>query len=395
MKLPSLRLKPREHHRLRAGHLWVYSNEVDTKATPLSGFEPGELVRFADTAGHPLGVGYVNPHALLCGRILSRDPDAHIDRIFLAARLREALALRTRLFPEPFYRLAFGEGDGLPGLVVDRYGEVLVAQLNTAGMDRLKAEVIAALEEAVRPDAILLRNDSPSRELEGLPLYTENALGAPPESVEVIENGARFRAPLATGQKTGWYYDQRLNHARIAAYAPGARVLDGFCYLGGFGIQAARAGATEVLCLDSSARAVEHVRANATLNGVDQIVAVEQADVFERLRGLRREGRKFDVVVLDPPALVKRKKDLKEGALAYRRLNALAFELLEPGGILVTCSCSFHMSGEQLLAEVLAGAHGRTLQLLERGHQAPDHPVHPAIPETAYLKVYVLRLLGH
>ncbi len=393
MKLSPLRLKPREHHRLRAGHLWVYSNEVDTKATPLSAFEPGQMARIEDAAGYPLGIGYVNPHALLCARILSRDPELAIDRALIAARLKEALALRERLFPDPYYRLAFGEGDGLPGLVVDRYDDTLVAQINTAGMERLKPEIVAALEEVVRPSAILLRNDSTSRELEGLPLYVENALGTAPEEVEVIENGARFRAPLAAGQKTGWYYDQRLNRARVAAYASGAKVLDAFCYLGGFGIQAARAGAAEVLCLDSSARAVEHARASAALNGVETPVTVEQADVFDRLRGLRREGRHFDLVVLDPPALVKRKKDIKEGALAYRRLNALAFELLQPGGILATCSCSFHMSGEQLLAEVQAAAHGRELQLLERGHQAPDHPIHPAIPETSYLKVYLLRLL--
>jgi 23S rRNA (cytosine1962-C5)-methyltransferase len=393
MNLPPLRLKPREHHRLRAGHLWVFSNEVDIAATPLTGFEPGQTVRIEDAAGQALGVGYVNPHALICARLVARDQSIALDQALIVRRLEAALALRARLHPEPYYRLAFGEGDGLPGLVVDRYGDILVAQLNTAGMERLKAEIVAAFEQLLKPRAVLLRNDSPIRALEGLPAVVETTLGTVPEEIELVENGARFEVPLAEGQKTGWYYDQRANRTRFIAYARGARVLDAFSYLGAFGIEAAVAGAATVLCLDSSARAVAGARRNAARNGVDDRVAVEQADVFERLRGLRREGAEYDLVALDPPALVKRRKDLKEGAHAYRRLNALALELLAPGGVLVTASCSYHMSGEQLLAEVLTAARraGLELQLLEQGHQGPDHPIHPAIPETGYLKAFFLR----
>ncbi|MBI5612280.1 MAG: class I SAM-dependent rRNA methyltransferase [Gammaproteobacteria bacterium] len=394
MTLAPLRLKPREHHRLRAGHLWVFSNEVDIKATPLTGFEPGQPVVVQDAAGQPLGSGYVNPHSLICARLVSRDPEAVLDRNLIVARLRAALLLRARLFAQPFYRLAFGEADGLPGLVVDRYGDVVVAQLTTAGMERVKAEVVAALVELLAPRAILLRNDGASRQLEGLPSYVETARGEVPETTVLEENGTRFEIPLLHGQKTGWFYDQRPNRTRLRAYVAGRRVLDVFSYVGAWGVQAAAAGAREVLCVDSSERAVALARANAGLNQVADKVTVSELDAFDALKGLRADGERFDVVVLDPPALIKRKKDIKEGTRAYHRLNELAVELLADDGLLVSASCSYHLSREALQDVLLRAsrAHGRELQLLEQGGQAPDHPIHPAIPETAYLKALFARL---
>jgi 23S rRNA (cytosine1962-C5)-methyltransferase len=262
-------------------------------------------------------------------------------------------------------------------------------------MERLKPEIVAALEKVLRPRAILWRNDAPVRELEGLPRYIENAYGDVPETVVLEEHGVTFEAPLARGQKTGWFYDQRMNRARLRHYAKGARVLDLFSYLGAWGLQAAQAGAESVLCVDSSAAAVDGIRHNAELNGLSARVGVEREDVFELLKHLRTARERFDVVVLDPPALIKRKKDIKQGAEAYRRLNQMAMQVLAKDGILISCSCSYHLAREELRDILLKNSRhlDRFLALIEEGHQAPDHPVHPAIPETAYLKVFFARVL--
>lgn len=394
MSLAPLILKKNEDRRLRAGHLWVFSNEVDIARTPLKEFAPGDPVEIQAYNGHVIGSGYVNPNSLIAARILSRDPEHPPGRSLLVHRLNIALALRQRLYAKPYYRLVFGESDGLPGLVVDRYGEVLVAQISTAGMERMKADIVAALEKVLRPAAILFRNDVGVRELEGLPLYTEAALGTVPETVTVEEHGLKFEVPVSGGQKTGWFFDQHDNRARLLRYVPQRRVLDVFSYVGAWGIQAAAHGAGSVTCVDSSAQALQWVQRNATLNGA--AVAVQEADAFDALKALRESEQRFDVVVLDPPAFVKRKKDLMAGREAYRRLNQLAMQLLDRDGILVSCSCSHHMSAADLLAAIQSAARhlGRDAQLLEQGMQAPDHPVHPAIPETAYLKAFYLRLVN-
>lgn len=393
--LAPLRLRKNEDRRLRAGHVWVYSNEVDTQITPLHGFEPGQPVLIQDVRGHAVGTGYVNPHALICARLISRDPRYVLDQSLITHRLNIALALRQRLFSVPYYRLAFSDSDALPGLVIDRYGDVLVVQITTAGMERAKQEIVAALAKVIHPIAILLRNDSSIRALEGLPSYTESALGDVPETVALEEHGVHFEVPLHAGQKTGWFYDQRMNRARLRAYAKDARVLDVFSYLGAFGLQAAAAGAASVLCLDSSAAAVTGLRRNVEMNRLSARVDAEQDDAFEALRRLRAARERFDVIVLDPPAFIKRKKDIKEGTEAYRRLNQMAMQLLDKDGILLSCSCSYHLARDTLREVLLrASRHlDRFLELVEEGHQAPDHPVHPAIPETAYLKAFVARLL--
>ncbi|MFZ1642896.1 MAG: class I SAM-dependent rRNA methyltransferase [Candidatus Contendobacter sp.] len=390
-----LRLRKDEDRRLRAGHLWVYSNEIDVEATPLRNFEPGQPVAIQASNGKVIGTGYINPHALLCARLVSRDLEHPLNPSLLVHRLNVALSLRERLYDRPFYRLVYGEGDGLPGLIVDRYGDLCVAQLTTAGMDRLKDDILAALQKVLKPAAVLWRNDSRVREMEGLERTVADAAGEVPETVVVEEDGLRFQVAPRTGQKTGWFYDQRDNRARLDRYVAGRRVLDVFSYVGAWGIRAAARGAREVLCVDSSATALGQAQANATLNGVNDRMRTQQGDAFEVLKSLREAREHFDVVIVDPPAFVKRRKDFKEGALAYRRLNEMAMQVLERDGLLVSCSCSQLLSRDVLIQILLQGSRhlDRNLVILEQGRQGPDHPVPPAIPETDYLKAVFARVL--
>lgn len=393
--LPSLRLKKNEERRLKAGHLWVYSNEIDIAQTPLKDFEPGTTVSIEDNRGHVLGTGYVNPHSLISARLISRDPRYVLDQSLITHRLNIALSLREQCFSQPYYRLVHGEGDNLPGLIVDRFNDVFVVQINTAGMENHKQDVIAALEKNFKPTAIVFRNDSPSRKAEELDTYVETVSGTLPESVIVEENGTRFEIDVLTGQKTGWFYDHRMNRARMQQYVNDKRVLDVFSYIGGWGLQALTAGASEVMCIDASAKAVDRIHHNATLNNAeDKLVSVE-GDAFEALKSLRQERERFDVVIVDPPAFIKRKKDFKEGLTAYRRINQMAMQVLNKGGYLISASCSYHLKREQLHDTILkASRHvDRNAQIVEQGHQGPDHPVHPAIPETDYLKSFTARIL--
>lgn len=387
---PVLRLKKNEDQRLRAGHLWIFSNEVDIAATPLKAFEPGDLVEIENAKGESLGLAYVNPASLISARILTRNPRAVIDRAFLVERLRQALALRERLFPEPFYRLVYGESDGLPGVVVDRFGAVFAVQTSTAGAERLLEPLLTALDEVFAPEAVVLRNTSALRSLEGLETYTRLALGTLPDAVMLSENGCRFRVDLMEGQKTGWFYDHRDNRARLARWAKNKRVLDLFAYSGAWGIQAASAGASQVDLVDASEPALNLARENAALNGVcDQISTVAQ-DVFDFLKQAREERQRYDIVVVDPPAFIKRRKDVTQGIEAYRRLNQAALQVLNPGGVLVSASCSFHLE-RATLHDVLRGSArhlDRHLVFVAQGGLASDHPIHPAIPETDYLKAF-------
>ena len=390
---PSLRLKPGEERRLRAGHLWVFSNEVDTASTPLRAFAPGEQAVLLDARGKALGSVYVNPNSLICARLVSRDPQVALDRSTLTHRLQIAAALRERLFPEPWYRLIHGEADGLPGLVIDRFGETCVVQPNTAGMEHQVEAVAAALERVVGPRHILVRADSPVREREGLEPWTGWLGGEGPEALEVREGGLAYEVPARDGQKTGWYFDQRANRARLATYAAGQRVLDGYSYAGGFAVAAAAAGAQEVVAVERSAAACDRIAANAERNGVGDRVAVVEADVAEYLAAARLEGERFDVAVLDPPAFIKRRRDRKAGERGYRSVNEAALRLLGRDGVLLSCSCSAHLAEERLAGILLAaGRHlDRSVRILERGGAPPDHPVHPAIPETDYLKALLVR----
>jgi 23S rRNA (cytosine1962-C5)-methyltransferase len=390
-ELPALRLKRNEDRRLHAGHLWIFSNEVDTRQTPLTKFKAGDLVRVLAHNDRALGLAYVNPQSLISARMLEswNFPDA----AWLATRIRAALALRERLYSKPYYRLVYGESDGLPGLVVDRYGSACVVQIGTAGMEKLKHEIRQALEEVLHCEALLFKNDSAAREMEGLPSYVEAATGSFEELAKVLEDGLEFRAPIALGQKTGWFFDQAANRRALPKYVRrGARVLDVFSYVGAWGVRAAHSGAREVLCVDSSAAALELAVSNAERNKT-KVVAV-RGDAFDVLEDMGKSGARFDVLVIDPPAFAKRKKDLPKALAAYKRLNQLAMQLIADDGILVSCSCSHHVSPTELQDAIAkaARASDKHLQILEMGGQSPDHPVHPAIPETRYLKAYFCRV---
>lgn len=395
MTLAPLRLKKGEDRRLRSGHPWVFSNEIDVQTTPLGDFEPGQQVVIEDVKGVALGTAYVNPRTLICARLLSRDPAVILDHALLRQRIQSALALRQRLFLAPYYRLVYGDSDRLPGLVVDRFNDTLVVQITTAGMEHLKEHIVDVLTEMLRPKVIVLRNDSASREVEGLPRYVSAALGNAQDTIHIEENGARFEAPLLSGQKTGWFYDHRQNRARMQHYVAGKSVLDVFSYVGGFGVQAATAGAASVVCVDSSENALKFARSNAALNNITQFTTLE-ADAFDALQSLAQEKRRFDVIILDPPAFIKRKKDHAAGIEAYQRINRLAMHLLSDDGILISASCSFHLAADELLKAMLRASRSsqKDLQILEQGHQGADHPVHPAIPETAYLKAFFGRVLN-
>ena len=390
----TLRLRKNEDKRLRTGHNWIFSNEVDTAATPLKGLQAGAPTLIENHQGKAIGTGYVNPNALICARLVSRNPDHPFGPGLFVHRFKVALSLRERLFPEPFYRLVHGDSDGLPGLVVDQYGDIVVVQIATAGMERMKETLVAALEKVLKPKVIVFRNDGAFRRLEHLDEYTE-ATGDSGGSVELTENGVRFRADVMQGQKTGWFYDQRDNRAKAARYAQGARVLDLFSFSGGFGIQAAKAGATDVLCVDSSGPALEQIQAHAEINGVADRVQTRQGDAFDVLKALREEEERFDLVMVDPPAFIRRKKDIAAGETAYRRINQAAMQVLGRDGILVSSSCSYHLPrfGLQRILNQSARHLDRNLQILEHGHQGRDHPIHPAIAETEYLKTLIGRVV--
>lgn len=394
MSLPSLYLRRRQDRRVQRGHPWVFSNEVAIERSPLTAFEPGDCVNVFTHSGKPLGSAYVNPHSLICARMLSTETDQVLDEGLVRDRLAHALALRQVLGWLPDCRLVYGEGDRLPGLVVDRFGDVLAVQIGTAGMERMRDAIVENLIALCEPAAVVLRNDLASRGLEGLEPGVDVVHGDVPAQVHLHENGACFEISPLEGQKTGWFYDHRRNRAAVASHAEGHTVLDCFSYLGGFGIQAALGGARSVLCLDSSESALAGARRNAELNGVGDRVSVRRGDVFDGLRALRAEEQRFDVVVVDPPAFMRRRKDRRAGIEAYRRLNRRAMQVLADDGVLLSASCSFHLSAAEH-QEVVAGAAAdvdRWIQILERGHQAADHPIHPGLPESEYLKALLVRV---
>ena len=391
-----LRLKKGTDRRLRGGHLWIYSNEVDIAATPLKGMVPGSSVVVEDARGKPLGAATVNPASLICARLYSRQSNRELDTSLLVDRLKTALKLRELLYPEHCYRLAYGEADLLPGLIVDRYGDYLALQTTTAGMDCRMPMVLEALREVLKPKGIISKNKGAFRLAEQLPEEQTVLFGEVPEQVELVENGCRFLAPLVGGQKTGWFYDHRENRAFMQRFCADKSVLDVFSYAGGWGVQAAAAGAASVVCVDSSATALDLVQHNAKLNGAGDRVSSLQGKAAEVMKALAKEQRRFDIIVLDPPAFIKRKKDQKQGEKAYHQINELALKLLQPGGLLVSASCSMHLSADGLLQIVRSagGTRSRRLQILASLGQGPDHPIHPSIAETSYLNAIFARDLG-
>ena len=391
--MTDLILRRHEDKRLRGGHAWVFANEVDTAATPLSGIEPGAAVRVLDHQRRFIGHALANPHALICARLVSRVEAEPPGEALFAARLAAALALRERYVRGAYYRLVYGESDGLPGLVVDRFGDVLVGQIATLAMEQRRDQIEGLLRDLLKPRALVWKHDGGVRDLEGLPHEIVCSDGEPPAEVEVIEQGLALRAPLATGQKTGWFYDQTANRQLLRQFMPaGARVLDVCSYVGGWAVTALAGGAAEALCVDASAQALESAAANAGRNGL--VTQVRRGDAFDVLEALHAEGRRFDVLVVDPPAFIKRRKDLPRGEAAYRKLNQLALKLAAEEALLVSCSCSWHLAAERLpeLLQMAAQGAGVQLSIIAQGGQSPDHPVHPAMPETRYLKALFARV---
>jgi 23S rRNA (cytosine1962-C5)-methyltransferase len=388
---PLVRIKPKEGRRARAGAPWLFSNEINMEGKTKT-LAPGTLVNIQWDDGQSFGTGYFNPKSLIAVRLLDSKPKAAIDAEFFAAALRRALTLREALYDAPFYRLVHAEGDGLPGLVIDRFDDVCSVQVTTAGMESLTPALLAALDEVVAPKTVILRNDTSSRVLEGLDSYVRVAKGEMPARITVMENGARYFADLECGQKAGWYYDQRDNRAYMAKLAKRRSVLDAYCYAGGFAIAAAQGGALEVVGIDSSQPALALAEDAAAANGVSaQFV---KADVFEELERLAAAKETFDIVIADPPPFVKARKDLEPGAKAYRKLARLASAVTAPGGFLLLASCSHNMPIERFMQEcgigITRGA--RRASLIHQAGAGADHPVHPMLPETAYLKALIYAL---
>ncbi|HEY4113387.1 MAG TPA: class I SAM-dependent rRNA methyltransferase [Rhizomicrobium sp.] len=390
---PTIRIKGREGRRALAGAPWIFSNEIQMEARTKA-LAPGTLVNVVRNDGRDLGTGYFNPKSLIAVRLLDRVPDAEIGDAFFASHFARALARRAALFDEHYYRLVHAEGDGLPGLTVDRFGDVCVVQVTTAGMEGVIEPMLAALDEVIAPKQVILRNDTPSRTLEGLDLYVRAARGEMPERVAVRENDATYFADPASGQKTGWYYDQRDNRAFIATLANGRTALDCYCYTGGFALLAAQHGASAVTAIDSSAPALALAREAAAANDVAQRMHLTKADVFDELERLSKAGKTFDVVIADPPPFVKSRKDLEAGARAYRKLARLAASVTAANGYLLLASCSHNMPHDRFTQECAIGIAraGRHASLIRDAGAGPDHPVHPMLPETAYLKTLVYAL---
>jgi 23S rRNA (cytosine1962-C5)-methyltransferase len=392
-KRPLVAMQPKRDMRLRLGHPWAFSNEIIMDAAAKA-LPAGSLVNLTSAGGDRLGAAFFNPHMLIAGRILTTDAAAVIDRGWFAARIAAALALRQRLYERPFYRLIHAEADGLPAIVIDRMGDVLVVQLNAAGPDAARDDIVGALVDTLSPKAIVLKNDSPARAFEGLETGVSLAYGESAGPIEIIENGARFLIDPLEGQKTGWFYDQRDSRAFVAHLAAGARVLDAYCYGGGFGIQAALAGAQSVTLLDSSAPALAAACVSADLNGVAARCATRHQEVFAAFDDMAKAGDTFDIVIVDPPAFAKSRKDVPAALKGYRKLARQAASRVAPGGILFAASCSHNVGvpdfGEAV-ARGLADA-GRTGRILRSGAAGADHPVHPMLPESAYLKSLVIAL---
>lgn len=389
--IPTVTLQPGHHKRARYGYPWVYSNEIrmDAEAKKLP---RGSLVSLEASNGEKLGIATFNPHTLIAARILDRNPAATIDEGFIATRLKAALELRERLYPGRCYRLIHAEADGLPGLIVDRYGDAVSLQANTAGMELLLPAILGALDTVLQPSIVVLRNDSPARGLEGVPQEVKVAKGSLNGPVELTENGARFLADLEGGQKTGWFYDQRDNRAAVGRVSNDARVLDLYTYGGGFAVATARGGAREVTAVDRSEGALELASKSAALNGVS--LKTTRAEVFEELERLGTTNERFDVVVADPPAFVKSRKDLGVGSRGYRKLARLSAAVTAPGGFLFIASCSHHMERPLFDEEVKRGIGDarRSGRILLSSGAAADHPVHPSLPESVYLKGSLIQL---
>lgn len=386
-------LNSRAAQRVARGYPWVFRSDI-TNARDLGKFEPGAQCLFTDGNGRILASGYANPDTQLMARVLAMGEAPLIQELF-ETLFSTALAWRQKCFSgQDYYRLVHAESDGLPGLIIDRFGDTLVVQVNTAGMEALQSEWLPALQKTVPVKNIVFKNDGNTRSLEGLKETIEIVQGNIPENGRVLlsENGVKFYADVLQGQKTGWFFDQRPHRAWLANLAKDKTVLDVFSHTGGFGITAGAKGAHKITCVDSSAAALELVQANAALNGIEAKTSVIEGKAFDILPTL--SDHRFDVVSVDPPAFVKTKKDLVTGLKGYEKLARLSAPLVEKGGVMFFASCSSHPTEKEILEAVNLGCSNarRQATLVYSGTAGPDHPVHPMLPETRYLKALGFRI---
>jgi len=385
----TIKLKKKEERRVLRGHPWIFSNEIQDLPAEAA---PGEPVEVRSHDGGFIGRGYINPRSLIAVRLLTRKRE-EVDGQFFVRKIAAARDLRLHLGFGESYRAVFSEGDGLPGLIVDKYADTLVVQSLTAGIDRMFDIIIEALRTVYAPKSIVYRNDTASRELEGLEQEKQMLFGDPSGIVEFEESGIRYRTDVLEGQKTGFFFDQRENRLAIKELVEGRRTLDCFCYVGAWALTAAKFGAVQVIGIDSSEKAITFARENAVLNRYNNVEFV-MADVFEQLREYEKQKERFGCVILDPPAFVKSRAKVREALKGYKEINLRGMRLLEPGGILVTCSCSHHID-EALFREMLIDASvsaGKQVRLLEIRSQARDHPMLLAAKETQYLKCAILQV---
>ncbi|MGM0585912.1 MAG: RSP_2647 family RNA methyltransferase [Pseudomonadota bacterium] len=390
---PILRLKPKAGRRFFAGAPWIYADEpvLDRRTRKIA---PGTIAELQSAEREPLGAVAVNLDSGIAARLLDRDPGAEIDRAWFEARLRHALSLRERLFEAPVYRLVHAEADGLPGVVIDRFGEAAVIQPNAAWADARLDDLAQAVEAVTGVSTLVLNRASRARAQEGLPAGSRLLSGALEGPVEVSMNGAVYLADLLSGQKTGLYLDQRPNHAFVAGLARGTRMLDVFAHVGGFALAGLAAGAREALAVDGSEPALALAAGGARRMGVEERLHLRREDAFDALEDLGESGERFEVVVCDPPAFAPNKQALANGLRAYARLARLAARATAPDGFLTLCSCSHAVDADAFRRACADGlrAAGREAQLIRTGGAGPDHPEHPALPETGYLKALTWRL---
>lgn len=381
------------HERVMQGHPWVFQSEVENIRGE---YQPGDIVSVVGNRGTFFGKGYINPKSQIIVRMMTSH-DETIDAAFIRRRVERAWRYRQRVLDNTdSCRVIFGEADFLPGVVVDKFGDILVIQSLALGIERWLPEIVDALEEIIQPRGIYERNDVPVRELEGLKQHKGFLRGEFDPKLVITENGLKMQVDVAEGQKTGYFLDQRENRYAIRKYIrPGDRVLDCFSNVGGFALNAAAAGAGEVLAVDASAEALQAVRANAELNGLQNQIRLEEGNAFDILRRLESERQQFDLIVLDPPAFAKNKGALEGAARGYKEINLRAMKMLPEGGFLVTCSCSYHMNPElfQAVVEDAAFDARRRLRLVENRAQAPDHPIVVGYPESHYLKCLIYEVL--
>ncbi len=388
-----IKLLKNRQRRLLSGHDWVFSNEIDPVSLRDVPPNRGDVIHLVDHRNQFLATAWYNPGTLIAARVIDRRPRANFDLQLLEQRLEYARQIRDRMFATPHYRWIHGDSDQLPGLVIDRFGDCLSVQITSGGIEAMRDVLLPMLLEMKSVTGIVVNDDLDFRKLEGLPVGPVQTFGVVPEFLTAIEAGLKFSFPSTGGQKTGWFYDQRDNRQRLARYAAGCSVADLYSYAGAWGIHAASQGANSVTCVDSSRTAIEMVGQNAAANSAS--IEAVCADSLDTLKQWNTDKRTFDIVIIDPPALIKRRKDIDAGLQSYFQLNRLAGRVVAPGGILVSCSCSHHLPEDELITIINHAAFkdgGRPAQILEIGAQSADHPVHPAMPETRYLKCIFARI---